>query len=237
MNSTRERDALTRAIEPLLQLRLALDHSRDSLDAAEAVYQRIVQELDAFSARARDPQLPLAPSDVELAHYAVVALLDEVALSRADALAAFWRPRLLQVRYLNENNAGEGFFERLAGLRGHPKQSHILYLYYICIILGFRGKYRLFDSERELFAIESGVRAELERTGTLAVPGALSPHAARPYEPERQALKRPRALTAAATAALASGLAYISMGLYVSCDTARVLEHIDSLVEGLRNVL
>jgi len=237
MNAPRDRDPLARAIEPLLQLRLALDHSRDSHDAAEAVYQRICQELDAFCTRARDPHLPLAPSDVDLAHYAVVALLDEVAISHSDALAAFWHPRLLQVRYLNENNAGEGFFERLAELRGHPKQAHVLYVYYVCILLGFRGKYRLFDTERELAAIENAVRAELERTGTLAMPSTLSPNAARPYEPERPALDHPRALSAAATAALASGLAYISMRLYVSSEADRVLEHIESLLEGLRDVL
>jgi type VI secretion system protein ImpK len=50
-----------------------------------------------------------------------------------------WRPELLQRLYYNSTDAGEKFFERLNRVGLH--QKGIREVYYLCLALGFSGRY------------------------------------------------------------------------------------------------
>ena len=93
-------------------------------------------------------------------------------LQKGGALRDFWMPRLLQMRYFNENVAGEAFFERLAAIRRDPTRSDVLRVYYLCLLFGFRGKYRVRGGELELLDI---IDARAQR----ADPRAADPDRAR----------------------------------------------------------
>ena len=64
----------------------------------------------------------LTPEDLGDVAYAVIALADEVAIG-VPALRDFWMYNLLQLRYFNENVAGENFFYRLDLLKQNPKPT------------------------------------------------------------------------------------------------------------------
>lgn len=78
----------------------------------------------------------------EDACYALVALLDEAVLSCAGPCHDYWLERPLQLDYYGTTNAGEEFFVRLGGLMAHYRaQREVLEVYYLCMALGFEGKY------------------------------------------------------------------------------------------------
>ena len=61
------------------------------------------------------------PDDVADITYAICALADELALGVPGAMQQYWMYNLLQLRYFNENVAGENFFHRLQALRADPE--------------------------------------------------------------------------------------------------------------------
>lgn len=71
--------------------------------------------------------------------FAVCALIDEWMFEQG---IASWQQYPLQVEFFNDYTAGEVFFERLDSLKkAHTKNELPLLIYYICLQLGFKGKY------------------------------------------------------------------------------------------------
>jgi type VI secretion system protein ImpK len=83
--------------------------------------------------------LLLENSAYEQARYAVCAWMDETILSSSWARKNEWRPELLQRVYYHSSDAGEKFFERLRSLGAHD--NDIREVYFLCLALGFRGRY------------------------------------------------------------------------------------------------
>jgi type VI secretion system protein ImpK len=113
--------------------------------------------------------------------YALVALLDEVALTRPEPYRQFWMTNLLQLHYFNENVAGDGFFNRLNAIRKDPHRSEVLQVYYLCMLFGFQGRYRIRGGELELLTLIDQVQKDLERAKPFDY-DVLSPHGERPTE-------------------------------------------------------
>ena len=113
--------------------------------------------------------------------YALVALLDEVALSRPEPYRSFWMTNLLQLHYFNENVAGDGFFARLNTVRKDPHRAEVLQVYYLCMLFGFQGRYRIRGGELELMTLIDSVQKDLERAKPFDYE-LLSPHGERPTE-------------------------------------------------------
>src|SRR5687768_15098200 len=84
----------------------------------QVLHHRLCGYIDALIQRGRERGL--SPDDLGDVVYALVALADEVALSVAGAVPQFWMSNLLQLRYFNENLAGENFYLRLETLRADP---------------------------------------------------------------------------------------------------------------------
>jgi type VI secretion system protein ImpK len=94
--------------------------------------------------RANCTTLGVSVRSAEDAGYALVALLDETVLSCGGPCRDYWLERPLQLDYYGTTNAGEEFFVRLEGLMAHYRaQREVLEVYYLCMALGFEGKYKL----------------------------------------------------------------------------------------------
>jgi type VI secretion system protein ImpK len=145
--------------------------ARGSLPSAGELRATLDQQLSAMMKRATDAGI--VPDDVIEAQYALVALIDEF-LARIQGWPgqAEWRTKPLQLLRFNENTAGENFFRRLISLEGQPHRIHVLQVYWLCLAVGFQGRYAVAGSE--------GLAAIYERVGARVAhacgPDTLSPH-------------------------------------------------------------
>jgi len=225
---TTARDALGESVEPLLRLLLGLKRARHAgVDAAQW-YRQCCDEVERHELRCA--QLDVAALDAADARYALVALLDETAIEHAGALRDHWSLRPLQTHFFEENLAGERFFERLAALRGEVKRRAVLRIFYLCLLLGFRGKYQLRGSELELLEIEDGVRSELQKARVIPTELRLSPHGRRPYERLVDAEGNRLLVTFAAISACLAALAYLGMRLSIAHQTEQLVACLAALL-------
>ena len=89
--------------------------------------------------QSRARQSPSSAEDYDQARFAVFAWVDEVILSSDWAHKKRWQGEQLQRIYFQTTNAGELFFERLNNLG--PHQRDVREVYYVCLALGFMGRY------------------------------------------------------------------------------------------------
>ncbi len=121
----------------LLAFALQLKRSKDPGDA-EAMRQKVDEQFRALETKARQADVP--QEDVQQAKYAICAFVDEMILTSSWGLKESWADKPLQLAYFNDFAAGEEFYNRIDALRGAKKNS-VLEVYYLCLALGFRGKY------------------------------------------------------------------------------------------------
>ena len=77
--------------------------------------------------------------DYDQARFAVCAWIDEAILSSSWKEKHLWQKQQLQRVYYNTTEAGEQFFERLNNLGLH--QRDVREVYYLCLAMGFTGRY------------------------------------------------------------------------------------------------
>jgi len=140
----------------LSQLR-QLDES--SLPAPEALHRKMRGFVDAMMQRAQ--QAGFSREDVNDIAYAIVALADEVALSKSETVRQFWVGQQLQLLYFQENVAGEGFFTRLEALKRDPRRHEVLRVYCLALMFGFQGRYRVRGGELELMTLLDEIQRSL----------------------------------------------------------------------------
>ncbi|MBD3347369.1 MAG: hypothetical protein GF401_20120 [Chitinivibrionales bacterium] len=120
--------------------------------------------------------ISIPEEQVEDAQYALVGLIDETVLSIPGPCRDFWLSRPLQLDYFGHNIAGEEFYRKLEKLMlAFEKNREILEIYYLCLSLGFEGKYKLTNAQGRLEVMEE-LGTRLRKTG-LRVSSDLSPHA------------------------------------------------------------
>ena len=73
------------------------------------------------------------------ARFAIFAWIDEVILSSPWNEKAQWQGQQLQRTYFQTADSGEVFFERLNMLG--PHQNYVREVYYLCLAMGFTGRY------------------------------------------------------------------------------------------------
>jgi type VI secretion system protein ImpK len=84
--------------------------------------------------------------DVRLADFAVVAFLDESILNLRNPIFKDWVRRPLQEELFGRHTAGEIFFqnmEQILGRRDSPETADLLEVYYLCLLLGYLGRYSI----------------------------------------------------------------------------------------------
>lgn len=103
--------------------------------------------------------------DVQLAVFAVVALLDESALNSREPAFADWARRPLQDELFGGHMAGEWFFQHVERLLARPDSAalaDLLEVHHLALLLGFRGRYGA-DDRGALHAIASQVAERIQR--------------------------------------------------------------------------
>jgi len=135
---------LLQAAAPLFALTNQLRGSVSHADPA-ALQAHVGQEIMNFERKARE--LGETPERILAARYAICTLIDETALSTPWGAQSQWASQTLLVRFHNEARGGEKFFQILERLFQDPAGNlNLLEFMYVCLTLGFEGKYRLQQS-------------------------------------------------------------------------------------------
>ena len=206
----------------LAQVRRADERSQPM---PEMLYQRMRSFVDRAMRRASELGFP--QQDVQDIGYALVALIDEVVMSKGGELRDYWLPRSLQLQLFNTNVAGEGFFNNLQNLRHDSSRMEVLKVYYLCLLFGFQGQYRVRGGEIELASIIEELGSTLTRAGIIGE-AALAPHAARPQE-NLGGVRSHMPLVYISIAAVVVSLGiYFGLQWSVSSQADDLIEHIQS---------
>jgi len=81
----------------------------------------------------------ISEEDYDLARFAIVAWIDEAILSSQWNEKNRWQSNPLQRVFYQTADAGEIFFERLNTIG--PHQNDVREIYYLCLAMGFSGRY------------------------------------------------------------------------------------------------
>lgn len=107
-------------------------------------------------------EVQLSYQDYQHAKFALVAFLDETVSIPSWQYNDAWKRNPLQFELYQRYDAGEQFFERLAHLRKDPRNNlEALEVYYLCMSLGFKGKYE-FVGRDQLAILQDNVYREIQ---------------------------------------------------------------------------
>jgi type VI secretion system protein ImpK len=161
--SVRKLDRLALLYEGILTVIGRVHTGRQRLQDPEDFRSRMKQALaDVASTAARRGY---AVQDVQEGTFAVVAFLDEAIMTAPDSGANGWVGKSLSEELFDHRSAGELFFKRLDSLRANRDSqdlAEILEVYYLCMLLGYEGKFAG-GSKSELLQIMANLRERLER--------------------------------------------------------------------------
>lgn len=105
-----------------------------SYEEVKADVLRLLSESEKCLKKGLVPQ-----QDYDQARFVICAWVDEAILSSAWAGKTRWQTEQLQRVFYNVADAGKTFFERLNTLGLH--QREVREVYYLCLALGFMGRY------------------------------------------------------------------------------------------------
>jgi len=222
-------DRITEITEPVFNAVLQIQRGdAAATPAAELLHQQLCTYLDQCSRLGT--KLGYAQPELDEIRYALAALVDETVLSKGGALRDFWLTRLLQLKYFGQNVAGDMFFERLSVLRRDPTRTDVLRVYYLCMMFGFRGKYRVRGGELELLDTIDAVRNELVRARVIPSDSMLSPNGARPYEAIADHKRNLLVTWVALAAAASSMLLYLWLRLSLADRADQLVQRLSGLI-------
>lgn len=109
----------------------------DPAQTQESLSVRLIEMLDQAGNRAREYQF--AEAEIREALFAMVAWLDETAMSRNWSGAEAWRRAPLQRHYFSTSRAGVEFFQRLEALPESAQGAREVFG--MALLSGFQGRY------------------------------------------------------------------------------------------------
>ncbi len=137
---------LLAAANPLLNLVPQLHTTLSQPDPA-GLKEALAHSIRQFELRAK--AAGVTPEKVVASRYILCTLLDEAAASTPWGGSGAWGRHSLLVTFHNETWGGEKFFQLLGKLAENPTANvDILELMYVCLALGFEGRYRVLDNGR-----------------------------------------------------------------------------------------
>ena len=144
---------------------------------------------------------------VQVSKFALASFVDETVLTNNFPLRDEWEKYPLQLEYFGEQLAGNKFFDKLqAMLKQIETTQDAVEIYYVCMLLGFKGRYGVYEQEKLLAIMQTTANA-LVKVGKIK-PVELSPHWLaddQPAPPE----KRGMPVWAKISAAGGLGLAFV----------------------------
>ncbi len=164
-----------------------LRYNRQAVLDAETFRAQMRQALRAAEQEARSRGS--SAEDVKQVIFAVVAFLDESVLTSRNPVFVNW-PRLpLQAELFGNQLAGEIFFQQLQkALNRHDSQetADLLEVYYLCMLLGFKGRYAAGGDLRSIMAAtHDKIRRIRGPIGPLSPRGAIPSDAVRMVQTDR----------------------------------------------------
>lgn len=112
---------------------------------------------------------------VQVSKFALAAFVDETVLTNNFPLRNEWEKNPLQLEYFGEQLAGNKFFDKLeAMLKQIDATADAVEIYYFCMLLGFKGRYAVYEQEKLLATMQTTANA-LVKAGKIK-PVELSPH-------------------------------------------------------------
>lgn len=164
---------LLAAAGPLLSIAPRIRHSATHPDPRR-LKDELTHSVRRFEQQVSEAGVPR--SQVIAARYVLCTFLDECAASTPWGGSGVWASDTLLVRLHNETWGGEKVFQLLTRLAQEPK-AHIdlLELIYVCLSLGFEGRYRVTENGRSqletvrerLFQMIKEQRQSVEKTLSL----------------------------------------------------------------------
>lgn len=131
---------LVDAAAPLLELVIYLSRQIEPMNLGE-LRSRVLALMGKFTDEAQ--RVGQHRQIVEMARYALSATLDDVIMSRPwGDLTLEWGANTLGSQLESEVYAGDKFFTNLDMCLNEPRAKDLLELKYICLSLGFKGRYR-----------------------------------------------------------------------------------------------
>ena len=161
--AARKLDRLALLFEGILTVTARVHTGRQRLQDAEEFRVRMKKALEEVAAIAA--RRGYARDLVQEGTFAVVAFLDEAILTAPDAGSVNWVGKSLGEELFDQRSAGELFFKRLDALRANRDSqdlAEILEVYYLCLLLGYEGKFAG-GSKGELLQLMANLRERIGR--------------------------------------------------------------------------
>jgi len=159
------RDFMNSGLNPLLQaaspLLILAGKLRSTLSNPDVggLRRQVLEEIRRFEDRSSASGV--ASGVISAARYALCATLDEAVLSTPWGAQSEWAGQTLLVTLHRETWGGEKFFEMLDGiLVDAARHIDLIELQYVCLALGFAGKYQVADRGQSQLA---DIQADLAR--------------------------------------------------------------------------
>lgn len=144
MAAERRHENLALAFQELLTVGERLRSNRQQVADAASFRAQIWGAVKAAENEAR--RLGYTSEDTEQAVFAVIAFLDESILDVRLPVFADWPRQPMQEERYGHHVAGEIFFQNLQKLLGRTDSQEVadlLEIYYLCLLLGFAGRYSI----------------------------------------------------------------------------------------------
>jgi len=134
---------------------------------------KVAAMLDDFEKRAE--RYRFNHKIVQVSKFALAAFVDETVLMNNFPMREQWEKSALQLELFGEQLAGNKFFEKLEAMLGQiDVTKDAVEIYYLCMLLGFKGKYAVYEQEKLLEIMQRTANA-LVKVGKI-VPVELSPN-------------------------------------------------------------
>ena len=112
---------------------------------------------------------------VRVSKFALASFVDETVLTNNFPLKEEWERYPLQLEYFGEQLAGNKFFEKLQAMLKQMKvTADAVEVYYVCMLLGFKGRYAVYEQDKLISIMQKTANA-LVKVGKI-VPTELSPN-------------------------------------------------------------
>jgi type VI secretion system protein ImpK len=123
----------------------------------------LLRAIAEFESRAR--AAGASPDHVLISRYALCTMIDEAVANMPWGASAEWVQQSLLVTLHREGFGGEKFFQLLEKAMEDPRRNiDLLELMYVCIALGFEGRYSVIDNGRaQLDALRDRLHAVIRR--------------------------------------------------------------------------
>ncbi len=142
---------------------------------------KIASLLEDFERRAE--RYRFSSKIIQVAKFALASFVDETVLTNNFHLKEEWEKYPLQLEYFGEQLAGNKYFEKLAAmLKQIDVTADAVEVYYVCMLLGFKGRYAVYEKDKLLSIMQQTANA-LVKAGKIR-PVELSPHWLADDQPE-----------------------------------------------------